>query len=674
MIADRRHVADTMVAAIGHLLPKLTLIGAAIYVGFALLYGAQGHLEMAAVTGVTAGLFGVLARVSRRASSTARTHATIAVVAALVIANVAIEYAWSRQYLHGLGFALSVVAAGILMPTFAWWLAYVAVGLVGWTLVTLAVPIEIVLFEAILTLFTATAIGGLLLFMRVRMTALAESLRLSLEATRDRELREILDTSADPILIHRAGTIVYANPALAALLATEAARLVGRRITELTSQASLDRLAEVLEQRELSSVRTAGGPPTIGPHPFTLTRSDGTGITLELAEPRTLWFEGGAATLWVGRDLSASQQALHARLLAADRMAVAGSLCSGLAHELNNPLAAARLDLDVLAGHADTTPATRELIGEISTSFTRIEELVGELAALSPARAEQVEDVAIERALGHAVTLASNELRHRAEVSFETSPTPEIRIVRTKLTQAMVNLLIHLARQIEIKPGQRLDIRTRTAPDGRALIEITAPSVPLAGETSGRPFEPFFTTSVDGFGGGLGLYHCHSVVSEAGGTIEVDGDAERGTTIRIAFPPTRPKPVAVEPAPATAAQTRVRVLVIDDEAAVGRAIKRVLSHCEVEVATSGAAGIARYADLRPDLVLCDLMMPELSGPMVYEALHSKFPEIEQHIVFMTGGVFTTKTQTFVDTTSLPVLKKPVGIGQLRDLVARYARA
>ncbi len=654
-----------MVTAIGQLMPKLTMGGAAIYGGFSVLYAAQGQ-AIALVTAVSAVLFLLLARVTRQRCSIPQVHRAIAVVVSVVIANVATEYAWSQSYLHGLGFAFTVIVAGILMPTVSWWLAFVAASLAGWSIITLACGIEIDAFEAILALFTSTVLGGLVLFMRLRMTALAESLRLSLEATRDRELREILDTSADPILLHRMGTIAYANPALATLLATEVKGLVGRRITELTSQASLDRLAETLEQRELSSVR-ADGPPTIGPHPITLTRSDGTGMTLELAEPRTIWFEGGAALMWSGRDLTASQQALHARLQAADRMAVAGSLASGLAHEINNPLTVVRLNLPLLAG-LDPTELP-EVVEEMQASVARIEAIVGDLAALS--RADAIEDVAVDRALQHAVTLAYNEIRHRTEISIETSPAPAIRIARSKLTQAMVNLLIHLARQLEVNAGPRMVVRTLTAPDGRALIEMVASRVALTSEEKSRMFEPFFSTRADGFGGGLGLYYCHSVVTGAGGTIEVDSHPERGTTIRIAFPPTKQTVTATSQL--AIGPQRVRVLVIDDEAAVGRAIKRVLRHCEVEVSTSGADGIARYEDLKPDLVLCDLMITELSGPMVYETLRARFPDIDQHIVFMTGGVFTTKTQTFVDTTTLPVLKKPVALTQLRDLVTRYAR-
>ncbi len=655
--ADRAHVARTMVAATGQLLPKLAMGGAAIYAGFSVLYAAQGQ-AIAVVTAVSAPLFVLLARATRRRCSLPRVHAAIVVVVALVVANVTIEYAWSRAYLHGLGFGFAVIAAGILMPTVRWWLGFAAASLVAWTFTTFALGIEIVLFEAVLALFTSTALGGLVLFMRTRMTGLAESLRLSLEATRDRELRQILDTSADPTLLHRMGTIAYANPALATALATEAKTLVGRRITELTSPASLDRRAEVLDQREHSSIRT-DGPPTVGPHPITLTRSDGTGVTFELAEPRTIWFEGGPALMWSGRDLTASQQALHARLQAADRMAVAGSLASGLAHEINNPLTVVRLNLPQLV---DADPAELpELVEEMQASVARIEAIVGDLAA--PSRADAIEDVAIDRALQHAITLASNEIRHRAEISIETSPVPAIRIARSKLTQGRVNLLIHLARQLEASSTPRMIVRTLTAPDGRALVELVAPSVALPGEAKNRMFEPFFSTRVDGFGGGLTC---------AGGTIDVDRDSARGSSCRIAFPPT--KQVVAPVLRPTTTQQRVRVLVIDDEAAVGRAIKRVLGNCEVEVSTSGADGIARYEALQPDLVLCDLMMPELSGPVVYEMLRARFPDIDQHIVFMTGGVFTTKTQTFVDTTTLPVLKKPVALTQLRELVARYARA
>ncbi len=665
IVASRDQVSRASLTAAGQLLPRFALAVGVLYLGFALLYATRlagpGGVLLVALTTTSACGFLTFSRVTwLRGLSVRMTHVAIGVLGAVIIANVTIEYAVSRQFLHGFGFVMILIACGVLLPTVHWLIAFMTASLLSWLATTLAFDIDVLAYEATLGLGGASMVGAALFYMRERMTKLAESLRLSVDATRDHEILEILDNIADAVLLHRRGRVAYANPAVAQLLGLSAAALVGKPLPSLVSPRSAQRLAALLESH-----------PT-GNHTIELVAADETLVVLEMAEPRTIWFERDRAVMWVGRDITASQAALQAKLLMADRMAVAGALAEGLAHELNNPLAYVQLNLSVLERALEPAgPIVSSAIRDIGDGVSRIVSIVGELATVSPLQDDAAE-VHVDSTIRHALELAHNELRHRAEVVVDSSPVPDVLINKSKLTQALRNLLIHAARGVDGAPGERIVVRSYTDGAGRVVIEIASTGPAVSAEVAKRAFEPFFTTRSDGFGGGLGLYYCHSVVTAAGGTLELRTDPGEPVTFRVVLP-ARPSTVERPSAPFAGGAVALRVLVIDDEAAVGRAIQKLLTDCEVTVSTSGADGIARYEALKPDLVLCDIMMPEVSGPVVYETLRERHPEIADRVVFMTGGAFTKKAREFVASTALQVLKKPVEVSVLYNLVARYDR-
>ncbi len=188
-------------------------------------------------------------------------------------------------------------------------------------------------------------------------------------------------------------------------------------------------------------------------------------------------------------------------------------------------------------------------------------------------------------------------------------------------------------------------------------------------EVLSRVFEPFFTTKPIGQGTGLGLSISRQTVSDHGGRISITSEPGLGTMFRI-FLPVRGVPAVVPSMAPIGHAHRARVLVIDDEPLIGRIMHAALeSDHDVTVVKCAADALARLERGEIfDLVLCDLVMPDISGPELYESINQRWPVLTSRLAFMTGGAFTQGTMDFVARTQTPVLCKPFAIEELKAFV------
>ena len=200
----------------------------------------------------------------------------------------------------------------------------------------------------------------------------------------------------------------------------------------------------------------------------------------------------------------------------------------------------------------------------------------------------------------------------------------------------------------------------------------------MAPDVLARAMDPFFTTKPVGVGTGLGLAVCRNVVRGLGGEIQIESVIGRGTRVVVTLPPppasiTRPRPVSLAPEPLSA-RTRLKVLVIDDDPLVGRGLRRQLQHHDVTAVTSGQRCVAALErGQRFELILCDLMMPGLTGADVYDKVAALGQGLEEHIVFLTGGVFSDAVRDFLDRIPNSRLTKPVSSAQLDSVLASAGR-
>jgi signal transduction histidine kinase len=378
---------------------------------------------------------------------------------------------------------------------------------------------------------------------------------------------------------------------------------------------------------------------------------------------------------------------MHDQLLISERMASVGLLAAGVAHEINNPLAAVLANLDL--AHQDvaqlleeaSNPRTRELLDELSEArdaATRIRDIVRDLKLFSRSEEEKRTAVEVDRVLDSSARMAWNEIRHRAKLVKEYTPVPPVEANESRLGQVFLNLIVNAAHAIPEGRASANTIRVATflGPGGKVVVEVSDTGSGMTPEVLKRLFTPFFTTKPVGVGTGLGLSICHRIISALGGDISVESTAGKGTTFRVTLPPAQLRREATEPIPAIEpAARRGRVLVIDDEPAVCKAASRILGSIhEVVTANRAQDALERIrGGERFDVILCDLMMPEMTGMELHAELVDAAPEQAEKVVFLTGGAFTARARSFLEGVSNLRFEKPFDATSLRSIVQERLR-
>jgi PAS domain S-box-containing protein len=512
-------------------------------------------------------------------------------------------------------------------------------------------------------------------------------------------LRVLLDRSPDAMLIHRGGSIVYANAAFAAVLGVESAdALVGQTILSLIHPSDRDG-AEASIRHILA---------TDEPEPARETRMvppQGDALRLLDIAAMPIVFDNERSILAIARDLTEKRR-IDAQLRVTDRMASMGTLAAGVVHEVNNPLGYAVANIgfameelarveSLLVPHGDedadalTARLTQarvalqpiaEALQEARQGGERVRQIVRDLRTFSRVDDDRRGLLDVRRVLESAINMAYNEIRHRARLVKDYGATPLVEGSEARLGQVFLNLLVNAAQSIPEGGAEQHRIRVVTGTDaqGRCVVEVLDTGHGIAAGDLRRIFEPFFTTR-PGTGTGLGLSICHNIVASMGGEIAVESAIGKGTTVRVSLPRTRD---ASAPAPASdaapdsavggAGRTRGRVLVVDDEVMMARAVQRLLEgEHDVVILTDPFKAVELLASgAYFDAMLCDLMMPTMSGMEVYDAVLRSQPKLARRIVFMTGGAFTTRATQFLESVDNARVEKPLDRAALRAAIRR----
>jgi two-component system, cell cycle sensor histidine kinase and response regulator CckA len=485
-------------------------------------------------------------------------------------------------------------------------------------------------------------------------------------------IRRVLDTVSEGICgLDHAGRCTFANRAAAQLLAIdEVDDLIGRDLHEMLAPITAE--GRPLGVDELG-FEGDGGARLV--HDLLVLTADGRRLPIDL---RINPVAGGPLSGRVISFVDASdRQAMQARLAQSDRMVSLGTLAAGIGHEINNPLTYIIAGVE-LASAPDTAPDdARAALADAAEGLARVRDIVRDLKLLSHGDRDAITPIDPVEALEGALRIANNVVRHRAEVERDLRPVPRVAGSATKLTQVFINLLINAAHAIGERAASRtIAVASRTSRDGRVILEVRDSGRGIPPELIGRIFDPFFTTKKVGEGTGLGLAISRSIVSAMGGEIRVASQVGVGTTFTVELPAVVELAAARPVAPPTPrADGRARVLVIDDDPAIGRALCRMLARShEIRHVSSGRVALDELAaGAEVDVIVCDLMMPDMSGMEIAEALAVAAPGLRDRIVYMSGGAFTPEATAFVEALGEPVLDKPVDrealLARLADKVA-----
>jgi len=398
------------------------------------------------------------------------------------------------------------------------------------------------------------------------------------------------------------------------------------------------------------------------------------------------------------------KEKLAAQLYQADKMTTVGLLAAGLAHEINNPIGYVLPNLQLLqeqiailqeivnmheSGTAESEIAKfkeanksdlvmeeiPQMLSDCLEGARRVSNTTKELRQFSRMDDATTEEVDLSDLLDSSLTIAANEIKYRATVIKKYSDIPNVMLNRGKMSQVFLNIIVNAGQAIEeghvkdnwiqVKTGQKAD---------KVFVEIANSGPAIPPDILPKIFDPFFTTKPQDQGTGLGLSISYTIVQQHKGTIEVESSAELGTFFRVWLPHVKKLEAQVIEASASVVDTERpgRILLVDDEQGILRYLGVSLDppHSVVS-ATSGREALeVLERDQAFDVVLCDLMMPELSGMELFEKVRSEHPQMAPRFVFMTGGAFTPRAGKFVKSIDNQILDKPLELDRLRSAIRK----
>jgi two-component system NtrC family sensor kinase len=365
------------------------------------------------------------------------------------------------------------------------------------------------------------------------------------------------------------------------------------------------------------------------------------------------------------RDVT-DQKMLQEQLIQSEKMSAIGQLVSGVAHELNNPLAGISAFAQLLLAEKRFPPDQRTAAETIYSEARRASRIVQNL--LTFARQHKAEKVptAINQVLDDTLELRGYELRVRGiDVRREYDESlPDTMADAHQLQQVFLNLITNAEQAMEQRDGHhhRLTVRTRRSADSiRIEVEDTGAGIPP--NLIERIFNPFFTTKPTGSGTGLGLSISLGIVREHEGRIWAENPPQAGARFVVEVPITEPRASGEHttvPHVQNVGSDRLRVLVVDDEASVRVSLQRYLAgkgH-EVETTASGEDALVRLKASKYDAVIVDMRMPDLSGEQLFERLRSNDPAHAERVIFTTGDLVNEQMRRFLDGTGRPCVPKP----------------
>jgi len=363
------------------------------------------------------------------------------------------------------------------------------------------------------------------------------------------------------------------------------------------------------------------------------------------------------------RDVT-DQKLIQEQLIQSEKMSAIGQLVSGVAHELNNPLAGIAAFAQLLLAEKRASADQRQSIETIYAESRRASRIVQNL--LTFARQHQAEKGAtsIHRVIDDTLELRMYELRVRGiEVRREYDETiPDTMADAHQLQQVFLNMFTnaeHAMEQVQ-RPSHLLTVRTRHLGDTiRIEIEDTGSGIPA--NLLERIFNPFFTTKPTGRGTGLGLSISLGIVREHEGRIWAENPPGGGARFVIVLPVIRPRRTGEFPvAPAAAAHERLRILVVDDESSVRVALQRYFDgrgH-ETHTTATGRDALRLLGETAYDAIIVDMRMPDVSGEQLYTDLRARDPEHAGRVIFTTGDVMNEQMRRFLASSGRPLVAKP----------------
>jgi PAS domain S-box-containing protein len=493
------------------------------------------------------------------------------------------------------------------------------------------------------------------------------------------ELRGVLDQLPDLLVVHRDGSILWANRAALQEFGYAAPdEIVGWSLLSLIDEPSVP----VARARLLCPPGEVAAPVEVKAR-----HRDGTLLTLELLRPQVVVFGGAPAGLAVARDVR-ERVRMQQQLILSDRLASLGVLAASVAHEINNPLACALGGLESVSAALDdqTNPRLNEALDVMGEGMDRVRRIVRDLRTLGQSDDARVTAVDPNAALESTLTLVAKRLAGRARVERDYQDVPPVCANPARLGQVLLNIVLNAIDAIpEGAPADNVvRLATGHGAEGCVFLEISDSGPGIPADVLGHIFDPFFTTKAAGQGTGLGLTICQRIVNELGGKISATSALGGGTTLRVVLPVAEgsipsdsvsvlPVPAAARGREETRGLPRPRVLLVDDEVRLLGVLSMALGSYDVTTVSSVEEALERIAEEAYDVVVSDVMLPGLGGVDFFVEVERSWPELRDHFVFMTGGPHGQEIRNQIASTQRPCLEKPFRAEELIEVIETILR-
>lgn len=368
------------------------------------------------------------------------------------------------------------------------------------------------------------------------------------------------------------------------------------------------------------------------------------------------------------------------RLMQSEKLSSLGEIISGVAHELNNPLATVMGFSELLLGKEHAKGA-REQLEIINESSHRCKRIVDNLLTFARSYKPEKSYSDLNMVISGTLDLKQYHLRaDNIDVETELDPAlPKTMLDEHQFQQVFLNLINNAQHAIAEKENGRGRI-TITSSSEKDIIRIkisdTGKGIPA--DVAKKIFDPFFTTKEVGKGTGLGLSISFGIIKEHGGNIFAASKPDEGATFVIELPvvgaPEKAQEVQSPESPANQlAASGLRALVLDDEPNMLGLLKEALSSSgfHVDTTTIGVEALKMLKETSYDLIMSDIKMPGLSGMEFHDRLMAMKPEALDKVIFMTGDSIGKETQDFIKATGKPFLKKPFTMKGLRAEISKH---
>jgi signal transduction histidine kinase len=368
----------------------------------------------------------------------------------------------------------------------------------------------------------------------------------------------------------------------------------------------------------------------------------------------------------------------QAQLIQSEKLSAVGEFVAGVAHELNNPLAAVIGFAEILK-NTDGDTKNRRYLDMIFKSAQRCQKIVQSLLSFARRHQPERKPVSVNKLIETVLEIVSYPLR-TSNIKLVTQLDPHLPVVLAdehQIQQVVLNIINNARQAIEIhQPHGQIKITT-TICEPNVCITIQDNGPGIAKENLRRIFDPFFTTKEVGKGTGLGLSLCYGLIKEHGGNITPISRPGEGAMFIIELPIVHDFASAVEPLVSAEANRSnpqedigKKVLVIDDEEAILEMVSESLSSYgyQVDTVIDGETSLRQLKQNHYDVIFCDWKLPGLNGRQIYERLRATNPELCKRVVFITGDVINDQMRKFLEDEKRSCLTKPFALAELRSAI------